>query len=142
MPAHALVAIGPQDELLRLTGSAGNPYQDITATGAGTGKYYGVNRTVQLIPVVAGTVSGTNPTLDVKLQDSADGVTYADMGISFPQITASNAAATLSLSEITGRRAVYTQTGRPWVREFHTIGGTATPTFNSFALLHETALPF
>lgn len=131
-----IVAFAPQDELLRLTGSAGNPFEDVTTTAAGTGKWYGSQRTVQMIPVVGGTVTGTNPTLDVKLQDSADNVTYADMGISFTQITASNAAATLSLAAFQ-RRVVYTQDSRPWVRCFKTIGGTASPTFRSFALLHE-----
>lgn len=140
MPAHALVAIGPQDELLRLTGTAGDHTEDVTATAAGTGKYYGERRTVQMIALVGGTVTGTNPTLDVKLQDSADGVTYADMGVSFTQITASSAVATLSLSELTNRRVFITQTGRPWVRCHKTIGGTASPTFNDFMLLVEPAM--
>lgn len=136
-----IVAFAPQDELLRLTGVAGNPFEDVSATANGVGKWYGSQRTVQMIPVVAGTVTGTNPTLDVKLQDSADNITYADMGISFTQITASNAAATLSLSAFQ-RRAVYTTADRPWVRCAKTIGGTASPTFRNFALLHEFPTPF
>ncbi len=136
-----IVAFAPQDELLRLTGTPGNAFEDVSATGNGTAKYYGSNKTVQLIPVVAGTVTGTNPTLDVKLQDSADGVTFADYGLAFPQITASNAAATLSLAAFT-RRVIVTQDGRPWLRVVKTIGGTASPTFRSFAVLHEMPVNF
>lgn len=133
---NSLVAMGPQDELLRLTGSAGNPYEDVTATGAGTGKIYHAGVGVRLRAVVAGTVSGTNPTLDVKLQDSADGVTYADMGIAFDQLTASQSTAVGNLSAFPVRSIVMAE-GRPYLRCFKTIGGTASPTFGSFALLHE-----
>lgn len=133
---NSLVAPGPQDELLRLTGSAGNPFEDVSATGAGTGKYYGGGITVRLRPVVGGTVSGTNPTLDVKLQDSADGVSYTDMGISFDQITATQVTA---IGNLTGFpvRSVTMAEGRPFLRCFKTIGGTASPVFGGFALLHE-----
>ncbi len=141
MPALPIVAFAPQDELLRLTGSAGNAFENVSATAAGTGKLYGADRTAQFVIMVAGTVTGTNPTLDVKFQDSADGVTYADMGIAFPQITASNAVATLSLAAFT-KRVVQLQNGRPWLRIHKTIGGTASPTFNSFAVLHEPPIPF
>lgn len=133
---NSLVAMGPQDELLRLTGVAGNPYEDVSATAAGTGKYYGAGITVRLRPVVAGTVSGTNPTLDVKLQDSADGVTYADMGISFAQLTASQVVAVGNLSAFPVRSVTMAE-GRPWLRIHKTIGGTASPSFGSFAVLHE-----
>lgn len=137
----ATIAMSPQDELLRLTGTSGNPFEDVTATGNGVGRYYGADKTFRLRPVVAGTVSGTNPTLDVKLQDSADGVTYADMGYSFAQLTASQAVATLSLSAFPVLTVTTTST-RPWVRVVKTIGGTASPTFGSFAVLVECAEPF
>lgn len=128
---NSLVAPGPQDELLRLTGSAGNPFQDISATGAGTGKYYGGGLTCRLRPVVSGAVSGT---LDVKLQDSADGVSYADMGISFDQISATQ---TTVVGNLTGFpvRSVTMSEARPWLREFHTISGGGSAA--GYALLHE-----
>lgn len=138
------IAIGPQDELLRLTGTSGDPFEDVTATGNGTGRYYGDNQTVRLRPIVAGTVSGTNPTLDAKVQVSADNVTYTDTGgVSFAQLTASSSAATGSLSLASFPVYVFsTPDGYPWVRVVKTIGGTATPTFNDFAVLVETAIGF
>lgn len=135
------VAIAPQDELLRLTGTTGNPYEDVSATGNGTGRYYGANQQFQARPIVAGAVTGTNPTLDIKFQDSADDVTYADMGIAFDQLTATSAVATLSLTAAPAR-VVRTVSGRPWVRVVKTIGGTASPTFNDVAVLVETATGF
>lgn len=134
------IAIGPQDELLRLTGVAGNPYQTVTATGAGAGAYYGAERTVRQRLAVSAVPSGSSPTLDVKFQDSADGVTYADMGYSFAQATADQVDAT---GAVTAAPVVTITTapGRPWVREHHTIGGTATPTF-TYAILHEMPRSF
>lgn len=139
MANNSAVGIGPQDELLRLTGVAGNPYQTVTSTAAGAGAYYGAGHGFRL-RLACSTVSGTNPTLDVKLQDSADGVTYADMGYAFAQVIADQVDATLS---VTGAPilAVTTADGRPWVREHHTIGGSATPTF-TYALLFEMAQAF
>jgi hypothetical protein len=135
------VSMSPQDELLRLTGTSGDPFEDVSATGNGTGKYYGTNKTVRQRLVVAGTVSGTNPTLDVKFQDSADNVTYADMGVAFAQVTASMAVATGSLAAFP-LRVINTAADRPWVRVVKTIGGTASPTFNDVAVLHEMPHPF
>ena len=137
----ATIAMAPQDELLRLTGVTGNPFEDVSTTNNGVGRYYGANKGFRARLVVAWAVTGTNPTLDVKFQDSADGVTYADMGYSFTQVTASNAVATLSLSAFP-LLAVMTAAGRPWVRVVKTIGGTASPTFGSVAVLHEPAEPF
>jgi hypothetical protein len=141
MADPSLVAMSPQDELLRLTGSAGNPFETVTATGNGTGRYIGANRRIRLRPVVAGTVSGTNPTLDVKLQDSADGVTYADMGISFDQLTATQNTVVGNLSPFP-ERDVKMADGRPYLRIVKTIGGTASPSFGNFAILHEAPIPW
>lgn len=118
--ATANIAIGPQDELLRLTGTSGDPFEDISVTGAGTGRYYGENQTFDAYLVAAGTAGST---LDVKFQDSADNVTYADMGIAFSQITASHAVATGSLAAFP-KRTVTTADGRPWVRVHKTTSGT------------------
>lgn len=62
-------------------------------------------------------VSGTNPTLDVVLQTTADGSTYYTVG-NFTQKTAITAAET----------KVFTGLGS-LSRWSWTIGGTATPTF-------------
>lgn len=68
-----------------------------------------------------GTVSGTTPTLDGKLQDSADGSTgWADVtGATFTQVTAAD-----SLQSI----GVDTRAVKRYVRYVGTIGGT-TPSF-------------
>lgn len=135
----ASIAIGPQDELLRLTGNSTTPFETISSTGAGTGKYFGSNRTVRLRLAVSA-VSGTSPTLDTKLQDSADGVTYADMGVSFSQVTEDqvDGPGTVTAAPV---RTVNTADGRPWVRAHHTIGGSASPSVTA-ALLHEIPQPF
>lgn len=138
---NSLVSPAPQDELLRLTGTPGNPFETVTATGNGDGRYIGSNMTLRLRPVLGGTVSGTNPTLDVKVQDSADGVTYADMGYSFAQLTASQAAVVGNMSALPVLTLV-TADGRPYIRIVKTIGGTASPSFGSFAILVEPPRSF
>jgi len=130
----------PQDELLRLTGSTGTPYELVTTTGNGTGAYYGPDRTAQFWLVIAGAVSGTGPTLDVKFQDSADGTTYTDMGVAFPQRTTSMAAATGSLADFP-TLALKTKPTRPYLRVVKTVAGT-TPSFGSVAVLHGPPTPF
>lgn len=68
-----------------------------------------------------GTVSGTTPTLDGKIQDSADGSTgWTDVsGATFTQVTASNNQQVI---------AVDTRVARRYVRYVGTIAGT-TPSF-------------
>jgi hypothetical protein len=68
---------------------------------------------------VTGTVSGTSPTLDFKIQDSADGSTFADTGVTFTQITATGARQ---------ERQFKARKGRGWVRCVATVGGTS-PSF-------------
>lgn len=68
-----------------------------------------------------GAVTGTAPTLDGKFQDSADGVTFADVaGLTFAQVTASSSDQSLQLDP----RAV-----RRYVRYVGTIAGSASPSF-------------
>lgn len=65
-----------------------------------------------------GTTSGTTPTLDVKIQESADNSTYTDVvGGAFTQVTAAAAPQLLS----------FTRTKR-YLRAVYTIAGT-TPSF-------------
>lgn len=70
--------------------------------------------------------SGTNPTLDVKLQDSADGSTgWADIaGAAFAQVT--NASPSAQIVKFSASNA------RRFVRVVATIGGT-TPSFTCAA---------
>lgn len=68
-----------------------------------------------------GTTSGTTPTLDVKVQDSADNSSFADVtGLTFTQVTA---ALTDPVSIQVDPRAV-----RRYIRAVFTIAGT-TPSF-------------
>ena len=67
-----------------------------------------------------GAVSGTNPTLDVKMQESDDDVTYSDIvGAVFAQITLAN-----QVADLTFKRA------KRFVKAVATIAGT-TPSFAS-----------
>lgn len=64
-----------------------------------------------------GAASGTSPTLDVRLQDSADGTTWADIsGAAFAQKTG------------VAQETIYFSTARKFVRAVATIGGTS-PSF-------------
>jgi hypothetical protein len=92
-----------------------------TATANGTGvdvtDFEGV--AFALLTSAAGT--GTSPTLDVKLQDSDDNSTFADIsGATFTQVT--NAAASQQL------KAIDLSAARKFVRAVATIAGTS-PSF-------------
>lgn len=74
-----------------------------------------------------GAVTGTDPTLDVKIQESdALGTGYTDIsGAAFTQVIASDAV-----------EEIHFQTKKRYVRAVTTIGGTS-PTFDSYCgLLH------
>jgi len=77
-----------------------------------------------MITLEVGTVSGTTPTLDGKIQESADGSTgWADItGATFTQVTASNSTQKIRLNGLgVGSRKRY-------IRFVGTIAGT-TPSF-------------
>lgn len=100
-----------------------------TASANGTGvdlKNY-VGR-AKVILHSAAAAAGTSPTLDVKIQDSADNSSFADLdpAVAFSQVT--NAA---SLQEV----SLDLDKVRRYVRAVATIGGTDTPTFVSSAVL-------
>lgn len=135
--------ISNQDELLRLTGSTGNPFETITTTANGTGAYYGPSRTVRLDLVIAGVVGGTTPTLAVKVQDSADGSSYTDMSpaMAFPQQTTTMATASGALATAFPSLTVTTKADRPYLRVVKTVGGTS-PSFGSVAVLHSPPVPW
>ena len=70
-----------------------------------------------------GAVSGTNPTLNGKIQHSPDGVTYTDSGLVFAQVTANNNAQSIQGD---------TRALQRYVQYVGTIAGT-TPSFTSGA---------
>lgn len=94
---------------------------DATASGNGSGvdtRGYGEAAVV----VSVGAVSGTAPTLDIKLQESDDDVTYADVaGAAFAQMTASDANSVKKGSVDLSQRKRY-------LRLVRTIAGTS-PSF-------------
>lgn len=93
----------------------------VTGTGFDASGYIGNITFVQAI----GTVSGTTPTLDGKIQDSADDSSYTDVpGATFTQVTASTSVQSLNVD---------TRAFRKYVRYVGTIAGT-TPVFNSAVL--------
>lgn len=76
-----------------------------------------------MVVLEVGTVSGTSPTLDVKLQESDDNSTFTDIsGATFTQVTASNSSQVKRLAELNVTRKRY-------VRAVATIAGT-TPSFD------------
>src|SRR5919202_608111 len=97
------------------------PFNNQTLTSSTTSAGFNVGEGAELRVQleVTGTVSGTSPTLDMKLQDSADGSTWADTGVAFTQVTATGSRQ---------QREFRTKQGRPNVRVAATVGGTS-PSF-------------
>lgn len=92
-----------------------------TTTANGTGVDLQQRRGTALVILDSAAGTGTNPTLDVKLQDSPNDSDYTDItGAAFTQVI--NAANRQTL------RINLDGTAR-YVRAVLTIGGTSTPTF-------------
>src|SRR4051812_14786766 len=67
--------------------------------------------------------SGTSPTLDVKVQDSDDGTTFADLtNIALTQITG---------AQVPVSRLAFGHSAKKYVRLVGTVGGSATPTITA-----------
>lgn len=88
----------------------------VTTSAVDLKEYLGKIAVIQQV----GTVSGTSPTLDGKIQDSADGSTgWTDISVTATQVTASNSQQVLSVD---------TRVARRYIRYVGTIAGT-TPSF-------------
>lgn len=75
------------------------------------------------VTLEVGAVSGTTPTLDVKIQDSTDNATFADVsGLTFIQVTTANNSQVLRIE------GLGTSTRKRYLRAVATIGGTS-PSF-------------
>ena len=75
------------------------------------------------VTLEVGAVSGTTPTLDVKIQDSTDNATFADVsGLIFTQVTTANNSQVLRIE------GLGTSTRRRYLRADATISGTS-PSF-------------
>lgn len=92
-----------------------------TSTTTGTGLDISTYEGLALVQLANGTTSGTSPTLDVKIQDSADNSTFADVSnASFSQVTAALTDPSTLKIDLRGVRQ--------YIRAVATIGGT-TPSF-------------
>lgn len=87
-----------------------------TATANGTGvDLIDVAGNMQTALLLTGAVSGTTPTLDVKIQESSDNTTFTDVaGATFTQQTAANQRQVISFAAI-----------KRYVRAVYTIAGTS-----------------
>lgn len=122
------------DELGRLLGTTGVPTETITATANGTAIFVGAGRNLIAELRVPGPVTGTTPTLDIKIQESADSAftTPIDL-VSFPQQTAAMLSGGGAVPGSAVLRRSFT-TSKPYLRAVKTIGGTSSPTFTSVSL--------
>lgn len=107
--------LGDRLQLLTLFASAA-----VTASGNGTGVDLLDYDGEMCAAINSGAGTGTSPTLDIKLQDSADNSSFADVaGLSITQITTAASLQKISFSKDEVRR---------YVRAVRTVGGT-TPSF-------------
>ena len=92
------------------TGAQGSAVDNTSSTTSGAGAF-----------LIVTSVSGTSPTGDVKIQHSADNVTYVDL-ITFTQAT----GATSEIKYVDKGTTI-----NRYVRVHNTIGGSSTPTINA-----------
>ncbi len=127
------------DELFRLLGPAiGNPEQTITATGSGSARWFGRNRSFRAHRRIGGAVTGTAPTLDLRIQQSPNGTSGWTTIATFPQATATDVgfvAGAVPRYEVpggagTGQTITTTQ---DYIRADWTAGGT-TPSFGDVSV--------
>lgn len=134
MAAIAPMGGSVRDALLTLSGSEADPTITVTADTTGPVLYVGEGRRFNARLTIAGTVSGTNPTLDVTLQASADGLGNWTTLAAFPQRTTSNAAAT-GAHTVPDKLVAIMPAGKHYVRANFDIGGSSTPTFPGVSVL-------
>lgn len=101
--------------------TAGSYTSTQTGTGVDLSPYAATGDHNFKVVMDVGTVTGTNPTWDVKIQESDTlGSGYADItGATFTQVIATG----------TGAVEIHTRTSKRYIRAVCTIGGTSTPTF-------------
>lgn len=103
------------------TATANGTGLDMTTTVSGQHKPFITEREYKAI-VSVGAVSGTTPTLDLKIQESDDNSTFTDItGATFTQLTA------------VGREEIQFKSIKRYIRAVATIGGTS-PSF-TFAVI-------
>src|SRR4051812_876213 len=87
-------------------------HRPVTATASANGT--GVDTqgyTDAVVVLEVGTVSGTTPTLNVKVQESDDNSTFSDVtGATFTQVTATGSSQVLRVAELNVGRKRYLRT--------------------------------
>lgn len=107
---------------LARTATANGTGLDMTTTVTGQHKPFITEKEYKAI-VSAGAVSGTTPTLDLKIQESDDNSVWADIsGATFTQLTA------------VGREEIHFKSIKRYIRAVATIAGT-TPSFTFSVIL-------
>jgi hypothetical protein len=117
-----------KDELLRLTGTSGNPLETVTTTANGTAVFVGTNRVCHADELVTGTVTGTGPTLDVIIQLGTSTAGTFINAVSFPQVTTDMGGSSIFPGSGPNTVTFQTDNVRGYVRVAKTVGGT-TPSF-------------
>jgi len=100
---------------------------DTYGSGASTESGVDISGLTGQILIVLSTTNaaGSSPTLDVKIQESADNSTWSDItGAAFDQVTTSNDDDQFSLT-------ISADAASQYIRAHLTVGGTSTPTFEA-----------
>lgn len=104
--------------------------QTATSTATGTGvDVSGYDRELYVSLSADSASAGTTPTLNVKLQESADDSTYTDItSATFTEVTGT-AGTAIAPSDADGTITLNVSDKAKYIRAVATIGGTSTPTF-------------
>jgi hypothetical protein len=109
--------LGDQAQVLDLL-----PVAAVTADGNGTGiDLQSLAGEICVLADVSAPVAGTTPTLDLKIQESADNSSFSDVtGGAFAQVTSAASVQKLSLNKDELKR---------YIRIVKDIGGTSSPQY-------------
>lgn len=118
-----------QDELLRLTGSAGNPYEAVTATADGGGGYRNFGSGDRLVSFSqrANAASGSPSVVTTIVAASDSSGTGATTIATFAAITASQVVNTGSLA-VPPRMSGFIPAGKPFLKALNTFSGSGSIT--------------
>lgn len=117
-----------QDELLRLTGSSGNPFEEVSGTGDGGGgyKHFGSGDRIVSFRQLASSVPSGSPSVVTTIVAASDnsGTSSETIG-TFAAITADQVDA-LGTVSVPPRIAVHIPAGKPWLKALNTFSGSGS----------------
>lgn len=117
-----------QDELLRLTGSAGDPYEEVSATGDGGGGYRNFGSGDRLVSFhqLANSVPSGSPSVTTTIVAASDssGTGAVTIG-TFPALTATMVTAEGD-EAVPPRIAVHIPAGKPFLKALNTFSGSGS----------------